>query len=107
MLSQLHKAIPTEFTLTHERRKHILEHPEMKGQIKRIYETLRLPDVVRKSLRSDDILIFYKWYTNSPVTEKFMAVVVKLVNGKGLILTAYYTNRLKPGESIWEKQEVK
>ncbi|MEM2873630.1 MAG: hypothetical protein QXD82_05630 [Nitrososphaerales archaeon] len=52
-------------------------------------------------------MIFYKWYTNSPVTEKFMAVVVKLVNGKGLILTAYYTNRLKPGESIWEKQEVK
>ena len=84
-----------------------MEHLEMKGQLERVRETLRHPDIVRKSLRSDDILMFYKWYPDSPVREKFMAVVVKLVDRKGLILTAYYTDRVKLGETVWERQGIR
>lgn len=67
---------------------------------------LSSPDIVRRSLRSDLVLLFYKWYRTSPVTEKFMAVVIKVVAGKGLILTAYYTDRVKPGETVWERREI-
>lgn len=65
----------------------------MKGQLGRVYGTLRHPDVVRRRLRSGDTLLFYKWYPASPVAEKFMVVVVKKVEGEGLILTAYYTDK--------------
>ncbi len=83
-----------------------MEHLEMRGQLERMRETLRRPDIVRRSIRSDDILMFYKWYHTSPVSEKFMVVVVKMIGRKGLILTAYYTDRVKLGEKVWERQGV-
>lgn len=99
----MYGAFPREFTLTPERRKHILERSEMQGQLQRVYKTLQHPDIVRRSVRSDDILLFHKWYPTSPVTEKYMAVVVRQMGKKGLIVTAYYTDRVKPGEAVWER----
>lgn len=100
-------AMPKKFTLTAKRRKHILEHPEMKNQLGRMNEALRNPDIVKRSIRSENILLFYKHYPTTPVTEKILCVIVRATHEEGFILTAYFTDRLKPGETIWEKQRTK
>ena len=58
--------------LTDERLAHILEHPEMAGMAGEIERVLRRPQLVRRS-RSDD----------------------------AFIVTAYLTDKPKPGEDLW------
>lgn len=39
----------------------------------------------------------------TPVTNKYLAVVVKINEIENFIITAYFTDRIKKGELIWEK----
>lgn len=90
--------------LTDERYKHIIEkHPEIKDQEEKIKETLRKPELVKKSVYSNDVLIFYKYYKQTPVTEKYLTVGIKLLNGEGFVVTVYFTDRIKEGEIIWKE----
>jgi len=89
--------------LTQIRLGHILKKVEMKDEIEKIKETLVSPDEVRKSLQNDFIWIYYKHYSATPVTEKYMLVVVKILNKEGYLLTAFYTDRIKNGEIVWKK----
>ncbi len=70
-----------------ERRyEHILEHVEMKNQIERIKETLKESEEIRESIYDESVWLFYKFYPKSPVTKKYMLVIVKVLNSKGLLL---------------------
>ena len=95
-----HRAI----RLTDERL-HDLEadHPEMAGQISRIAETLADPDQIVRSRADATVELFYKWYTSSPVTAKFLCVVVKALADDPFMITAYHTDAVKRGEVLWEK----
>jgi len=97
--SKLGKAIK----LDEDRWKHVMEHPEMKNQIHRIKETLVDPDEVRESVRAPSIWLFYKLYHHSPVSEKYMLVVVEVLDGEGFIVTAFFTDKVKKGGLIWKK----
>jgi hypothetical protein len=90
--------------LSSDRWKHVLSHPEMKNQRARVKETLIDPDEVRASIQSNDILLFYKLYPKTPVTTKYMIVVVKVSN-EGFIVTAFYTDKIKKGDIIWRKSQ--
>jgi len=99
--------------LTSQREAHILyAHPEMQNQDQKIRETISNPDFVIRSRSDDDILLYYRDYENTPVTQKYMCVVVKDIEEKKFIITAYFSDHLKKGESmgkdilIWYDKEA-
>ena len=87
--------------LTEERRKHILEHPEMKGMLDNIKETLSEPQRVIQSLSDKDANLYYRFYIGTKVGNKYLCVVVKMANKDAFVLTAYLTDSIKKGEIIW------
>ena len=91
--------------LTEERRQHLeIEHPEMTGQVPRITETLANPDKVVQSRTDTTVELFYKHYQVTPVTDKFLCIVIKALPDDLFIITAYYTDTVKRGEVLWEKK---
>jgi len=81
----------------------VLEHPEMKNQSFKIKETLVDPDEIRESVRAPSTWLFYKHYMKSPVSEKYLLVTVKVLNGEGFIVTAFFTDKVKKGELVWKR----
>jgi len=64
--------------LTDERQKHFVsDHPEMKGQIEKLKQTLRDPEKVVRSRTDSQVELFYRHYDSTPVTQKYLCVVVK------------------------------
>jgi hypothetical protein len=91
--------------LTDERLRHLeTDHPEMAGQISRIAETLANPDLIVRSRTDSTVELFYKWYASTPVTAKFLCVVVKALPDDPFMITAYHTDAMKRGELLWEKR---
>jgi hypothetical protein len=90
--------------LTDERRHHLeSDHPEMAGQISRIAETLADPDRIVRSRTDATVELFYKWYAATPVTAKFLCIVVKALPDDPFMITAYHTDAVKRGEILWQK----
>jgi hypothetical protein len=91
--------------LTDEREEHIeTDHPEMYGQIDKVQDTLLNPDIIVRSRTDLDVELFYRHYDITPITEKYLCVVVKLLVGDLLIITAYFTDTIKRGEILWKKK---
>lgn len=91
--------------LSDERLDHLeTDHPEMKGQLSGISETLADPDRIVRSKTDIQAELFYKLYHSTPVTTKFLCVVVKALPEDNFLITAYYTDTIKKGELIWEKK---
>jgi hypothetical protein len=86
--------------LSDERRQHILEHPEMAGLEAAIADTLREPEIVRRSRSDVTVALYYCYYTNTLVGNKWLCVVVKLLLDDAFVLTAYLTDKPKQGESL-------
>ncbi len=91
--------------LTEERYEHIeTNHPEMTGQIKKISETLLNPERIVRSKTDPHLEMYYRNYDETPVTKKFLCVLVKILKYDGFIVTAYFTDTVKRGDVIWEKK---
>jgi hypothetical protein len=89
---------------TEERRIHLqAEHPEMAEQFPRIEETLAGPDRIVRSKTDEAVELFYKHYLSTPVTQKFLCVVVKTLPHDNFTITVYYTDTIKRGEILWER----
>jgi hypothetical protein len=90
--------------LTDERLNHLeTDHPEMQGQIPKIVETMSDPDRIIRSRTDAQVELFYKHYPSTPVTTKFLCVVLKVLSDDNFIITSYFTETVKKGEVIWEK----
>ena len=91
--------------LTDERQEHIeVDHPEMSGQMDKIQDTLLNPDIVIRSKTDPDVELFYQHYDITPVTEKYLCVVIKVSVGDLFIITVYFTDSIKRGEVLWKKK---
>jgi hypothetical protein len=90
--------------LTSERVLHILEHPEMLGMEPEIRNTLRDPKMVRKSRTDESVSLFYRFYSRTVLSGKWLCVVVKYRDSDAFVITAYLTNEPKSGEEIWPKR---
>ncbi|MEM3608933.1 MAG: hypothetical protein QXV87_01120 [Candidatus Bathyarchaeia archaeon] len=101
ILSKMGKVV----SLDEARWRHVLEHPEMQNQLDKVKETVENPDEVRESSRMSSTWLFYKFYIKSPVTKKYLLVVVKVLDGEGFIVTAFFTNKVKKGGLIWKKKD--
>lgn len=77
----------------------------MAGMEPKIAETLRDPERVIQSRSDDEARLYYRFYTDAPVGEKFLCVVVKVRREDAFILTAYLTDRIKRGDVIWSAEQ--
>jgi len=94
-----------QIRFTDERWEHIRdEHPEMFEQIEKIRETLLSPDTIIKSRTDSDVELFYRYYDTTPVTRKYLCIVLKVLADGLFIITAYFTNTIKKGELLWKKK---
>lgn len=94
-----------QIRLSEERKKHIEEdHPEMREQTEKIVETLKNPEIIKESSADSSVELFYRFYTDTPVEEKYLCIVVKVLEEDLFIITAYFTDRVKQGRTLWEKK---
>ncbi len=91
--------------LTDERLAHILGHPEMAAMEPRIDETLASPENVVRSASDEQARLYYRRYPDTPVGEKLLCVVVKVLEEDAFVVTSYLTDRIKRGESLWNAEE--
>ncbi|MBS1263015.1 MAG: hypothetical protein MAG715_00182 [Methanonatronarchaeales archaeon] len=89
-----------DIRLTDERREHIERRPEMEGQVRRIEETLVQPDEVRKSDQDPSVYLYHKRYGETPVTEKYLLVVVKVEVDSPFVITSFFTDGIKSGAPV-------
>jgi len=90
--------------LTDERIARILQHPEMVGMEAEIDRVLQAPSEVRISRSDETVQLFYEYYVRTRVGGKWLCVVVKYPSADGFVVTAYLTDQLKAGETIWPKK---
>ena len=90
--------------LTDERRTHILEHPEMVAMELAIEETLLRPERVVQSFSDPQAHLYYRFYFRTVVGGKFLCVIVKKIEHDSFVLTAYLTDRVKKGVSLWPSE---
>src|SRR5437762_896624 len=91
--------------LTKERVNHLeTDHPEMREQFERIAETVRKPEQIVESRIDQAVELYYRLYTSTPVTMKYLCVVVKDSATDGFVLTAYFTDTVKKGRIVWQKK---
>lgn len=86
---------------TDERLAHILQHREMAGMEAKIERVLQAPTEVRVSRSDDDVRLFYEYYARTVVGGKWLCVVVKYSPEDAFVITAYLTDKLKAGETVW------
>ena len=91
--------------LTDEREAHIItHHPYMAGMMDKIGETLLGVEVIRRSLTDPEtVRLYYKWYYETTVGEKWVCVVVKILEEQNdaFVMTAFAPPEIKEGEQIW------
>ena len=78
--------------LQKERWKHILKHPSMHDQEENIQIALKNPTAIRYLEDKENILYFYREFKHRDPSEKYLLVSVKYLNGKGFIITSFFTN---------------
>lgn len=88
--------------LTNERKMHILEHKEMINQLELIEDTLKLPEKIVESKYEKEVRLYYKFYSNTPITKKYLIVIVRLTSDDNFILTSFFTDKIKKGRILWE-----
>jgi hypothetical protein len=92
-----------EVRLTEERLAHILTHPEMVGMESQLADTLKNPQLVRKSRSDDRVNLFYRFYTQTKIGDKWLCVVAKYFPDDAFIVTAYFTDKPKKGDDLWQR----
>lgn len=90
--------------LTDERLAHILQHRELAGMEEEISRVLQAPAEVRVSRSDLTVQLFYEFYVKTSVGGKWFCVVVKYPPDDAFVVTAYLTDQLKPGVSLWPKK---
>ncbi|MBI2971416.1 MAG: DUF4258 domain-containing protein [Candidatus Aenigmarchaeota archaeon] len=75
-----------------------IKHPSMTGKEDVVKITLKDPVEIRKSKHDEKTYLYYRKHNGY-----FCCVVCKHENGKGYIITAYITDKIKEGGIIWKK----
>ena len=89
--------------LTEERWQHIVtEHPIMREYREKLPTVLADPDYVKRSKRDEDVLLYYRYFTDI-LDGKFLLVAVKKDSQRSFILTGYVTRSIMKGKSVWER----
>ncbi len=90
--------------LTDERLAHILEHEEMAGMGNEIERALQAPAEVHVSRSDENVKLFYEFCAETRVGGKWLCLVVKYLPDDAFVVTAYLTDTIKAGETVWPKK---
>jgi len=94
-----------KISLTEGKYEHVYQrHPEVFGEINKMKKTLASPQILRRSLYDEKVWLFYRLFKKTPVTEKYLMVAVRIFNNEGMVVTSYFTDRIKMGEEIWRER---
>lgn len=74
-----------------------IKHPVMEGKEEIAKDVLESPDEIRQSKTDKDVFLYYKNF------DRLYCVVVKHIGADGFLITAYPTDKLKEGETIWTR----
>ncbi len=89
--------------LSGERWTHIIkEHSELKERKDKIKQVLVEPEVVKRSIYDQNVLLFYRYYEEI-YAGKYVCVVVRILDDEGFIITSYITDKIKRGEIEWKE----
>lgn len=77
----------------------IFKHPDIVDLEAEIRQALAEPDEIRRSSRDPNIFLFYLILKK----KRWVVAVTRKLNGEGFLVTAYQTDAIKEGESIWRK----
>ena len=75
-----------------------VKHPVMAERTEDVKRTLSDPYEVRRSKSDVGVLLFY-----GADEKRWVCVVTRRLNGEGFLITAYPTDAIKEGETIWKK----
>ncbi len=82
-----------EVHLSFERWKHIKNHPHMdESKIEYIKVTIQNPITIRYNEDDKEVRYFYREYKNMLLSERYLLVSVKYLNGTGFVITSFFTN---------------
>ena len=91
--------------LTDERKRHILLHPEMRPWLKSLGAVLAKPERVIKSKSEPSAELFYVWKTRTKVGPRYFCAVCIFRPRTAFVVTAYLTDRVKGGETLWPRNQ--
>lgn len=88
--------------LSPDRKAHIIQHhPIMDDYLKHLKEVLEKPKEIRYSSRSDEVLLFYRYFAKIEDGKYIVAVVHKTERE---VKTAYLSHRIKIGRKYHEEK---
>jgi hypothetical protein len=64
--------------------------------------TAREPELVASGA-TEDTRVCYRFFADTPVSAKYLAVVLRLLNSEGLLVTAYFADRAKRRKVLWRR----
>lgn len=77
------------------------KHPVMAGRERDVARTLADPDEVRRSRKDPAVLLFYQ----QAADRRWLCGVSRREGGIGFLITAYPTDAIKAGETVWTKSK--
>jgi CHASE2 domain-containing sensor protein len=104
VVSKLGKRIRlTEIQWAHMRSR----HPELLDQLENMKATLVDPDFVFHSPKEENHQ-YHKNFKETPVTEKFLLLIVKHLNEEGFVITGFFVSRIrrKGKVLVYEKEDI-
>jgi hypothetical protein len=76
------------------------KHPVMSGLEQEVAQALADPDEVRQSRKDSNVYLFYRG--TSP---RWLCAVARRAEGSGFLITAYPTDAIKAGVTIWTRSK--
>jgi len=77
----------------------IVKHPDIADLETEIQQALASPNEIRRSSRDPNVLLFYLVLKE----RRWVVAVARRLNGDGFLITAYQTDAIKEGETLWHK----
>ncbi len=76
-----------------------IKHPVMAGREEDVKKTLEQPDEIRQNKSDQNVYLFYK----AEREKRWICAVSRQTGEEGFLITAYPTDAIKEGVSVWHK----
>lgn len=76
-----------------------IKHPAMAGREEDVKKALEQPDEIRQSKSDLNVYLFYK----AEREKRWICAVSRQTGEEGFLITAYPTDAIKEGVSVWHK----
>jgi len=104
VISKLNKRV----RLTEVQWAHIqYKHKELNAEIQKIELALKQPDIIYYS-KTDVLYYYYKHFDQTPVSNKYLLLVVKHLNGEGFVVTAFFCSKIRKAnmEAVYGEENI-